>query len=46
MGIPILEVGYASATTRRGDHEVHKGHVGALEREKKQSPLVLLVSMF
>jgi hypothetical protein len=30
MGIPTYEVGYTSATTRRGDHEVHKGHVVAL----------------
>jgi hypothetical protein len=34
MGIPTSEVGYTSATTGRGDHEVHKGHVVALgERE-------------
>jgi hypothetical protein len=31
MGVPTLEVGYTSATTVRGDHEVHKGHVVALE---------------
>jgi hypothetical protein len=31
MGVPTLEVGYTSATTGRGDHEVHKGHVMALE---------------
>jgi hypothetical protein len=31
MGIPTSEVGYTSATTRRGDHEVHDGHVVALE---------------
>jgi hypothetical protein len=37
MGVPILEVGYTSATTARGDHEVHKGHVVALEKKKKQS---------
>jgi hypothetical protein len=24
MGIPNSEVGYTSATTERGDHEVHK----------------------
>jgi hypothetical protein len=35
MGVPILEVGYTSAITGRGDHEVHKGHVVALERRKK-----------
>jgi hypothetical protein len=27
MGVPTLEVGYTSATTGWGDHEVHKGHV-------------------
>jgi hypothetical protein len=25
MGAPSSEVGYTSATTGRGDHEVHKG---------------------
>jgi hypothetical protein len=30
MGVPNLEVGYTSATTGRGDHEVYKGHVVAL----------------
>jgi hypothetical protein len=33
MGVPNSEVGYNSATTGRGDHEVHKGHVVALERK-------------
>jgi hypothetical protein len=33
MGIPISEVGHPSATTGRGDHEVHKGHV--VQKEKK-----------
>jgi purine-cytosine permease-like protein len=28
MGVPTSEVGYTSATVGRGDHEVHKGHVG------------------
>jgi hypothetical protein len=32
MGVPTSEVGYTSATTGRGDHEVHKGHVVALEK--------------
>jgi hypothetical protein len=31
MGVPTSEVGYTSATTARGDHEVHKGHVVAME---------------
>jgi hypothetical protein len=26
MGVPTSEDGYISATTGRGDHEVHKGH--------------------
>jgi hypothetical protein len=30
MGVPASKVGYTSATTGRGDHEVHKGHVVAL----------------
>jgi hypothetical protein len=29
MGAPTSEVSYISATTRRGDHEIHKGHVVA-----------------
>jgi hypothetical protein len=33
MGIPTSEYGYTSATTRRGDHEVHKGHVVALKQK-------------
>jgi hypothetical protein len=36
MGVPILAVGYISATTGRGDHEVHKGHVVALEKKPAQ----------
>jgi hypothetical protein len=31
MGDPTSEVGYISAMPRREDHEVHKGHVVALE---------------
>jgi hypothetical protein len=34
MGVPTSEVGYTSATTGRGDHEVHKRHVVALEKKK------------
>jgi hypothetical protein len=30
MGVPTSEDGYTSATTGRGDHEVHKAHVVAL----------------
>jgi hypothetical protein len=33
MGVPTVEVGYTSTTTGRGDHEVHKGHVVALEKK-------------
>jgi hypothetical protein len=32
MGVPTSEVGYSSPTTGKGDHEVHKGHVVALEK--------------
>jgi hypothetical protein len=45
MGIPTLEVGYTSATTGRGDHEVHKGHVVALERGGKFSCQINAVAM-
>ena len=31
MGVPTSQVGYTSAMPRREDHEVHKGHVVALE---------------
>jgi hypothetical protein len=33
MGVPTEEVGYTSATTGRGHHEVYKGHVVALEKK-------------
>jgi hypothetical protein len=36
MGVPTSEVGYTSATTGRGDHEVHKGHVVALGKNGKK----------
>jgi len=32
MGVPASEVGYTPAMPRREDHEVHKGHVVALEK--------------
>jgi hypothetical protein len=38
MGVPTSEVGYTSATTGRGDHEVHKGHVVVLGKSNKQQP--------
>jgi hypothetical protein len=34
MGVPTSEVGYTPAMPRREDHEVHKGHVVALDQEK------------
>jgi hypothetical protein len=36
MGVPTSDVGYSSATTGRGDHEVHNGHVVALGEGKKK----------
>jgi hypothetical protein len=33
MGVPTSEVSYNSATTGRADHEDHKGHVVALEKQ-------------
>ena len=37
MGVPTSEVRYTPAMPRREDHEVHKGHVGALGGEGKKS---------
>jgi hypothetical protein len=34
MGVPASEVGYTSATTGMGVHEVHKGNVVALAQKK------------
>jgi len=34
MGVPTSEVGYTPAMPRREEHEVHKGHVVALEKKK------------
>jgi hypothetical protein len=39
MGFPTSEVGYTSATTGRGYHEVHKGHVVVLEEEENIRPI-------
>jgi len=33
MGVPTSEVVYTPAMPRREDHEVHKGHVVALEKK-------------
>jgi hypothetical protein len=46
MGVPTSEVGYTSDTTGRGDHEVHKGHVVALENlpHSKCPPPVCIIS--
>jgi hypothetical protein len=37
LGVPTSEVGYTSATTGRGDHEVHKGHVMALAKKNAKN---------
>jgi hypothetical protein len=37
MGVPTSEVGYTSATTGRGDHEVQKEHVVALAKQKENT---------
>jgi hypothetical protein len=34
MGVPTSEVGYNPAMPRREDHDVHKGHVVALDHKK------------
>jgi hypothetical protein len=36
MGVPPSEVGYTLATAGRGDQEVHKGHVVALQNQEKR----------
>jgi prolyl-tRNA synthetase len=53
VGVPTSEVGYTSATTRRGDHKVHKGHVVALAKKikiklkiKKVTPLTCHHGMY
>jgi hypothetical protein len=46
MGVPTSEVGYTSATTGRGDHEVRKGHVVALERGGENPILEAVYSLY
>jgi hypothetical protein len=46
MGVPTSEVGYTSATTGRGDHEVHNGHVVALEKKEKKTLPCLTFTFF
>jgi hypothetical protein len=42
MGVPTSEVGYTSATTGRGDNEVHKGNVVAKKTHAVGKMTVLL----
>jgi hypothetical protein len=44
MGVPTTEVGYTSATTGRGVHEVHKGHVVGEKKKKEKKSLLLSVA--
>jgi hypothetical protein len=37
MDVPTSEVVYTSATTGRGDHKVHEGHVVAFYFKKLQT---------
>ena len=37
MGVPTSEVGYTPAMPRREDHEIHKGHVVALDQKNDQN---------
>jgi hypothetical protein len=46
MGVLTSEVGYTSATTGRGDHEVHEGHVVALEESMNTEVVHLLVNYY
>jgi hypothetical protein len=43
MGVPTSEVGHTSATTRRGDHEVHKGHVVALGMMMMMMIIIIII---
>ena len=45
MGVPTSEVCYIPAMPRREDHEVHKGHVVALEEKKKHIYALFDVSL-
>jgi hypothetical protein len=45
MGVPTSEVGYTSATTGMGDHEVHKGHVVALKSSMSVCAVVDMSSL-
>ena len=44
MGVPTSEVGYTPAMPRREDHEVHKGHVVALEKKRKENKVYYVTS--
>jgi hypothetical protein len=44
MGVPTSEIGYTSATTGRGDHEVHMGHVVALGGKNSASCWVYFIN--
>jgi hypothetical protein len=43
LGVPTSEVGYTSATTGRGDHEVHKGHVVALDKKINKNTKIYIL---
>ena len=45
MGAPTSEVGYTSATARRGDHESSYEHVVALEKKRKNVRIVRLCTI-
>jgi hypothetical protein len=44
MRVPTSDVGYTSATTGRGDHEVHHGHVVALGKNSFELMIMLRVN--
>ena len=46
MGVPTSEVGYTPAMPRREDHEVHKGHVVALEKKKIYRTVIFPVVLY
>jgi len=46
MVVPTSEVGYTPAMPRREDHEVHKGHVVALDKKNIKIVLSIYISPY
>jgi hypothetical protein len=46
MGVPTSEVSYTPAMPRREDHEAHKGHVVALEKNIIIIIIIIIIMYF